>query len=65
MVAASKGSLNMIRLLVGKGASLEAKNTRRPVSDVGTNFVGTPLGWAIEAKQDAAASLLRELGAKN
>lgn len=64
MVAAGKGSLNMIRLLVSKGANLEAKNERRPISDHGSNFMGTPLGWAIEYKQPAAAALLRELGAK-
>lgn len=64
MIAASKGSLALIRLLVRNGASLEATNAKRPVSDVGSNFIGTPLGWAIEHKQMAAADLLRQLGAR-
>jgi ankyrin repeat protein len=64
MIAASKGSLNMIRLLVAKGANLEATNARRPMNDYGSNFIGTPLGWATEYKQTSAASLLKELGAK-
>lgn len=64
MIAASKGSLNVIRLLVSKGANLEATNAKRPINDFGSNFIGTPLGWAIEYKQNAAATLLRELGAK-
>lgn len=64
MIAASKGSLKMIRLLVANKADLEATNAQRMVSDVGSNFVGTPLAWAIDNKQEAAAKLLRELGAK-
>lgn len=64
MIAASKGSLDSIRLLVKNGANLMATNARRPITDVGTNFIGTPLQWAIEYKQNAAASLLRELGAE-
>jgi ankyrin repeat protein len=64
MIAASKGSLNVIRLLVEKGANLEATNAKRPFSDTDSNYIGTPLGWAIEYKQDAAVALLRQLGAK-
>jgi uncharacterized protein len=66
IVAASKGNLNMIRLLVKSGASLAAKNVSDPMNDWGGedyHFTGTPLGWAVFKKQDAAAALLRELGA--
>lgn len=66
IVAASKGNLNMIRLLVKSGASLTAKNVSDPMNDWGGedyHFMGTPLGWATLKKQDAAVALLRELGA--
>jgi uncharacterized protein len=64
MVAACHGSIKMIRLLVKRGANLEATNSKRPISDVGDNFIGTPLAWAVYKNQTEAAALLRELGAK-
>lgn len=64
MIAASQGNLEVIRLLVQRGANLEAVNAKRPVTDTGSNFVGTPLGWAMVFQQPKAVDLLRSLGAK-
>lgn len=64
MVASGKGNLDVIRLLAERKADLEAVNSKRPISDVGSNLVGTPLMWAMEAHQQAAVDLLLSLGAK-
>lgn len=64
MVAAGGGNLDVIRMLVSHKADLEAVNAKRPISDVGPNFIGTPLMWAMEAGQQKAADLLLSLGAK-
>jgi ankyrin repeat protein len=65
MIAAGKGHLDMIRLLFEHQADLEAVNTNRPLSDVGSNFIGTPLMWAVEYHQNKAVELLLSLGAKD
>lgn len=58
------GLPQIAELLLQAGANLEATNSRRPLTDYGSNFIGTPLGWAKEYKQDKVVALLQELGAK-
>jgi ankyrin repeat protein len=64
MVAAGKGNLDVIRVLAAHKADLEAVNAKRPMNDVGSNLIGTPVMWAMEAGQKKAVELLLSLGAK-
>lgn len=51
--AALHGDLEIMRMLVGAGARIDA---------VDTMWRGTPLGWAIHGKQPGAEAYLRSLG---
>lgn len=66
MVAAGKGSLDVIRLLVQRKADLEAESTIKGEIGCGTGLppMGTPLVWAMANNQRDATKLLLSLGAK-
>jgi hypothetical protein len=51
--AAGNGDVEMLKLLVARGARLDVRDTL---------WNGTPLGWAIHSKQAEGEAYLRGLG---
>jgi len=64
MAACEKGQMEAVRILLDHKANIEAVNSGRVMTDVGDNFVGTPLQWAEHGGHQDIADYLISKGAK-